>query len=287
MIAHVAEASEERGRVVVRTTSARASDIALQAAVRIAQAFQSQIESLYVEDTELIALTRFPFVREIDTRGTGVRQITQEDVVRDLRCQFVGLHRRLLTLADMAQVLVHERTVRDEPLRALSVTCADCGPWNLVVLAEPFSASSGDEIQLLLDSVLDATGLVLVGPRASRTTGPVVLALEDIEALPGMLRAGTRLIDGTDTPLVIAVVAPDSDTATWIESHARLTLAEGSEVRILILPASHASPASVAEALRKLQPGFLIARFGGLAVPAGEDLSPLAAALECPLLLSR
>ena len=287
MIAHVAEASEERGRVVVRTTSARTSDIAFQAAVRIAQAFQSEIESLYVEDTELIALTRFPFVREIDTRGNAIREITHEGVVRDLRFQFVGLHRRLSKLASIAQVQVHERTVRDEPLRALSVTCADCGPWNLVVLAEPFNASSGEEIRLLLDNVLDATGLVLVGPRASRTTGAVVLALEDIEALPGMLRAGHRLIEGTDTPLIIAIVASDTETGEWIEAHARLALAEGSEVRIMSLNKGHANPASVAEALRQLKPGFLIARFGGLAVPAEEDLSPLAAALECPLLLSR
>lgn len=287
MITHVAEASEERGRVVVRTTSARASDIALQAAVRIAQAFQSEIESLYVEDTELIALARFPFVREIGNRGTGARRITQEDIVRDLRCQFVGLHRRLSSLANTAQVMVYERTVRDEPLRALSVTCADCGPWNLVVLAEPFRASSGEEIRVLFDNVHDTTGLVLVGPRASRTTGPVVLALEDIEALPGMLRAGNRLIEGTETSLIIAIVAAEAETASWIEAHARLALVDGSEVRILNLTKGLANPASVAEALRQLQPGFLIARFGGLVVPAEEDLSPLAAGLECPLLLSR
>ena len=287
MIAHVAEASEERGRVVVRTTSARTSDIALQAAVRIAQAFQSEIESLYIEDTELIALSRFPFVREVSASGGNSREITQSGIVQDLRFQFSGLHRRLSMLAQASQVPVRERFVRDDPLRALAVTCAECGPWNLVVLTEPFGASSGDEIAQLLGGVDDATGLVLVGPRASRTTGPVVLALEDIEALPGMLRAGNRLIEGTDTQLIIAVVAADTETATWIEAHARLALAEGSEVRILILPTGHANPASVAEALRKLNPGFLIARFGGLAVPAGEDLSPLAAALECPLVLSR
>ena len=287
MIAHVAEASEERGRVVVRTTSARASDIALQAAVRIAQAFQSEIESLYVEDTELIALTRFPFVREIGNRGTAARAITQDEVMQDLRCQFVGLHRRLANLATEAQVALHERTVRDEPLRALSVTCADCGPWNLVVLAEPFHASSGEEIRLLFDNVQDTTGLVLVGPRACRTTGPVVLALEDIEALPGMLRAGNRLIEGTGTPLIVAIVAAEAETASWIDTQARLSLAGEGEAAILIVTKNFATPASVAEALRQLQPGFLIARFGGLVVPAEEDLSPLAAALECPLLLSR
>ena len=70
MIAHVAEAGEARGRVIVRTTSARASDIAIQAAVLIAQAYRSEIESLYIEDTELIASARFSFVREISPTGS-------------------------------------------------------------------------------------------------------------------------------------------------------------------------------------------------------------------------
>ncbi len=287
MIAHVAEASEARGRVVVRTTSARASDIAFQAAVRIAQAFRSEIESLYVEDTELIALARFPFVREVSADGRSTREVTANGTIDELRLQYSGLQRRLSRLAASAQVSIRERVVRDEPLRALTVTCADCGPWNLVVLAEPFGASSGEEIAALLDNVHDTTGLVLVGPRAKRTTGAVVLALEDIEALPGMLRAGHNLIADTEAALIIAIIASDYDTANWLDAHTRLTLPENSNVKVSILTLAHPTPAAIAEGLRKLLPGFLIARFGGLTVPAGEDLSPLAAGLECPLLLSR
>lgn len=286
MIAHVAEAGEARGRVIVRTTSARTSDIALQAAVLIAQAYRSEIESLFIEDTELIASARFSFVREISATGTA-RPLSPADVVRDLRMQYKALQRRLLVLADAAQVPVHERFVRDEPIRALAITCADCGPWNVVVLAEPFGAGSAGDLALLLDSVEDATGLVIVGPRARRTSGPVVMMLEDIDAVAGLLRAGDRLIAGTETPLIMAIVSADAETASWIEAQTRLMLAERGDLHLVHLPLAHAEPALAAEAIRRMAPGFVIARFGGLVVPASDDLSPLAAALECPLLLSR
>lgn len=286
MIAHVAEAGEARGRVVVRTTSARASDVAMQAAVRIAQAYRSEIECLFIEDTELIASSRFAFVREISLAGTA-RPITPADVVRDLRIQFKALQRRMTALASAAQVPVHERFVRDEPLRALAITCADCGPWNVVVLTEPFGAGSAGDIALLLDNVEDATGLVVVGPRASRTSGPVVMMLEDIDAAAGMLRAGDRLIEGGDAALILGIVSTDADTANWMEAQARLLLAGRDDIRIEHLRLAHAEPALAAEAMRRMTPGFVIARFGGLVVPAADDLSPLAAALECPLLLSR
>jgi hypothetical protein len=287
MIAHVAEATEARGCVVVRTTSARASDIAMQAAVQIAQAYRSEIESLFIEDTELIALARFPFVREISAFGGAARPLSQSDLLRDLRFQYAGLQRRLAILANAAQVPIRERFVRDEPLRALAITCADCGPWNVVVLTEPFGAASGRDIAEVLDNVEDATGLVLVGPRAQRTTGPVVMVLEDIDALSGMIRAGDRLIEATGAPLILAIIGADAYTSQWIESQARLALGDRSDLHLVHLALNHAEPALAAEAIRRMAPGFVIARFGGLAVPAADDLSPLAAALECPLLLSR
>lgn len=286
MIAHVAEAGEARGRVVVRTVSAHVSDIAMRAAVRIAQAYQSEIESLYIEDTELIASSRFSFVREISRSGDP-RPISTTDVVSELRIQFRALQRRLQALAAAAQVPVHERFVRDEPLRALAITCADCGPWNVVVLAEPFGGGSAADLALLLDNVEDATGLVVVGPRAVRVEGPVVLMLEDIDAVAGLLRAGDRLVEGSETPLILAILSADADTAGWLESQVRLMLAGRDDLHLVHLPLAHAEPALAAEAIRRMRPGFVVARFGGLVVPASEDLSPLAAALECPLLLSR
>jgi hypothetical protein len=51
MIAHVAEAGENRGRVVLHIGAGRqVADIAIDAALRVALAYQSEIETLVVED---------------------------------------------------------------------------------------------------------------------------------------------------------------------------------------------------------------------------------------------
>ena len=59
MIAHVAAAGEERGRVVVwLPTAGRASSPAIEAAMMLARAFGSEVESLFVEDKQLFDLTK-------------------------------------------------------------------------------------------------------------------------------------------------------------------------------------------------------------------------------------
>ena len=66
MIAHVAQTGEDRGRVVLQLGSAHPSAIALEAAVRVARAFQSEIESLFVEDDAALRL------RGLRLRARGV-----------------------------------------------------------------------------------------------------------------------------------------------------------------------------------------------------------------------
>jgi hypothetical protein len=74
MIAHVAQIGEDSGRVVVQLGSAHPSTIALEAAVRIAQAFHSEIESVFVEDSQLFDCAAYSFVREEIQRGTAAER---------------------------------------------------------------------------------------------------------------------------------------------------------------------------------------------------------------------
>ena len=62
MIAHVAQSGEDRGRVVIRIGSGHPSTVALEAAVRIARAFGSDLESLFVEDEQLFDCAAYGFV---------------------------------------------------------------------------------------------------------------------------------------------------------------------------------------------------------------------------------
>jgi len=286
MIAHVAEAAEARGRVVLQLRTANPSQVAIEAAVRVAQAFQSGIETLFVEDANLFDLASFSFAREISLNGRRSRSISSDDIEQEFRLAFASLQRRIEAMARAAEVPINQRVVRDDPTAALAMTCAECGPWNVVALAEPFGITSSESLGRLFEAVLDATGLVLVGPKARRTAGPVIAAVEDIDRLPSMLRAGERLASVTGSPLVILPIADDAERLRWMEAQMRLMLGDRTDTQIIAARAQGAAEV-VAEALRRLRGGFVISQFGGLVVPADGDLRALAAALECPLLLVR
>ena len=94
MIMHVAEAGEQRGRVVLHITSGHPNEVAMEAAVRIAQAFHSEIESLFVEDLQLYDMASYPFALEISLTGAR-RTLSRDAIERDLQLTARGLRRRL------------------------------------------------------------------------------------------------------------------------------------------------------------------------------------------------
>lgn len=287
MIAHVAEAAEARGRVVLQLRTASPSQVAIEAALRVAQAFQSGIETLFVEDANVFDLASFSFAREISLTGRKSRAISSKDIEQEFRLAFSSLQRRIEALARAAEVPIRQRVVRDDPMTALAATCAECGPWNVVALAEPFGIMSSEPLGHLLEAVTDATGLVLVGPNARRTAGPVIAAVESLDRLPSMLRAGERIASVTGGALVVLPIADDEERLHWMEAQIRLTLGDRTDTQITPATSAQGAAEVVAEALRRLNGGFVISQFGGLVVPADRDLKALAAALECPLLLVR
>lgn len=284
---HVAEASEAKGRVVVQACSANPSPVALEAAVWLASAFQSEIESLYVEDEQLIELARYPFAREISFSGRVSRALTSEDIEREFRYASQTFIAMLERIARAAEINVRSRVVRDAPLNALSSACAASGPWNAVAMADPFTSPACPPVRDLFEGVRDATGLLLVGPHARRTRGPVVLALEDAEQLVPMLAAADRLVAVRPAEILLCLIAAAETELDALENAARLMLVERDTTRIAARAIALGAEAAAAEALRRLAPGLVIGRFGGVLVPQEGDLRPLAIGLECPILLMR
>jgi hypothetical protein len=287
MIAHVAETGENQGRVVLQLGSAHPSAIALEAAVRIARAFQSEIESIFVEDMQLFDCAAYGFVREVSLTGRNSRAVSAAGMTRDLRLAAQAARRELEALTRRAEVPLRSRVVRDEPLRALAVACAETGPWNVVALTEPFAASNGGLVKQMLVEISGATGLVMVGPKARRVTGSAIVAVEDVERIPALLRAAERLAALDGAPIVLLLIAPDEERLARMDGQARLVVEDREDVRIYTAAVARGEAAVVAEALRQLQGGFVICQFGGLVVPDEGDLKPLASVLECPLFLVR
>ena len=287
MIAHVAESGENQGRVVLQLGTAHPSAIALEAAVRIARAFQSEIESVFVEDQQLFDCAAYGFVREVSLTGRRSRAVSADGMMRDLRLAAQAARRELEALARRAEVPLRCRVVRDEPLRALSIACAESGPWNVVALAEPFAGGNASLLKQMLVEIAGATGLVIVGPRARRVTGPAIVAVEDIERIPVLLRAAERLAALDGEPILLLLIAPDEEHLARMDGEARLVVGGREDVRIATAEVARGEAAVVAEALRRLAGGFVVCQFGGLVVPDEGDLRPLASVLECPLFLVR
>ncbi len=287
MIAHVAQSGEDRGRVVIQIRSRHPSAVAMQAAVRIARAFGSDLESLFVEDTQLFDCAAYGFVREISLSGRQSRALSIDTMMRDLHLAAQGTRRQLEALTRAAQVPLRCRVVRDEPLRALTIACAEVGPWNVVTLGEPFAAGHSGVLKQMLAEVSGTTGIVMVGPRAERVAGPVIVAVEDTAELPDMLRTAERVaaVDGVE--VVLLLVGPGNDELDRMEGEARLVLEDREGVRIARAAVAPGATAVIAETLRRMRGGMVICRFGGLVVPDQGDLSPLETALECPLFLVR
>ena len=284
---HVAEAGEAKGRVVLQLGGGRPSLHAIDAAVWLARAFQSEIEGLFVEDEQLIEMASYPFAREVSFSGRATRSLSTPDVERDLRHAFDAWRREVETRAHAAEIAVHARVVRGEAVRALAMACAERGPWNVVALAEPFTSPAMPSVGVLLRDVAGSTGLILVGPAVRRTSGPIVMAVETADRLPAMINAAERLAAVQEAETLVCLIGHDAAEIAELESHARLVLSERPDVRIETGHGACGSAAVVAETIRKLLPGLIIGQFGGLLVPDDGDLRPLAAALECPLLLVR
>jgi len=287
MIMHVAEAGERRGRVVLHIASGHPNAVAIEAAVRIAQAFNSEIESLFVEDLQLYDLASYPFAREISLSSARTRTISRDDIEKEMRLCGQSLQRRVETLARAAEVPLRAKVVRDDPVQALAKACAEDGPWNVVALADALPPSQGARLCELFNTVAGTTGLMLVGPMARRTRGPIIAVVETPEHLQPMLRAGERMarVLGGDVMLILLSDSQSGDE--WLDGQVRLALGEQSRMRLLHYRTDQSAPAALAEVIRRLNGGFVIGHFGGLLVPADGDLRDLVAALECPLFLMR
>lgn len=288
MTAHVAEAGEQRGRVVLKLGCTEPSRIALEAAVRIAQAFGSEIESLFVEEPQIFDAVSYPFVRETLLCGRQTRDVTPQILARQMRQVAHEVIQRVEALARRADVPTRSTMVRDEPVHALADVCRACGPWNVIALADATVPSRGEEIHRLFDEVADMTGVVFAGPRARTTQGPVVVALEDAAQLDGMLRAARRLLEPESGERVVVVLVADDETGLG-ELEAQVRLAVGGDDGMVILRAvpAHGSPLGPSESIRRLNGGFVIVELGGMLVPAEGSLRHLTLSLECPLFVVR
>lgn len=286
MIAHVAEAGEGSGRVVLQLGPAL-TDVALDAAFQLARGFRSEIEALYLEDGALFNLATFPFAREISVAGIVKGPFDPHVLERRRLRTAAATLRRASDAARRAGIRLTSEVKKDDPARALATACAERGPWNVVALGEPVGAQDLARLREIFATVWGTTGVVVTGPKARRTSGRVVAVIEDIERFSPLLRTAEHLAAATSSPVEVILVGSNAEHVVEMETQARLMLSDESHARMPLTTISEGGAPAIGRALRAMGAGFVVAQYDGIAVPSEGTATLLSENLEGPLLLVR
>jgi hypothetical protein len=285
VIAHVAEASELSGRVVLWLDPEANYPVSrLEAPIRLAAAYGAEIETVVVSDVSVG-----------ETDGVPIRVVGQSALVE--RTGIVEQDRRFeLLLARCRRAVdkvgaVHGVRVRHtlaagDAVDRISEMCLERGPWNIVALARMPAFGSDSLIGTLLANVSGATGFLLCGERSSAQSRVVVI-VEDAERLPSMLRAAERL-SAPRAPMHIVIGADTAVEYAEIEAQSRL-LASESMLPVLFEDAGPTLgvPGALTEFIARLKPSLTIAVFGGSALADGRELARASVVSRAPILLVR
>ncbi len=286
MITHVASAGENGGRVIVQFCHAAPNQTALDAAYRIAQVFEAEIEGLMVEHIEMLDLAAYPFTVEISLNGRQTRNLEVGQLARDMRLLAQSMRKRLQRQAQSRSIPCRFNIVRGDEVAAIMQACQASGPWNVVALADPVGPGNLRKLHRLFATLANTTGVVVCGPKTTRMRGPIIIVVEQVERLSGMVKTAERLKD-QNGDIILLLVARSEAHLQMMEGQMRQALGpQLAKIDLVITELTRDEPKVVAEALRRLNGGFIIGQFGGLLLSQDNPATDLLHVMRCPLLLT-
>ncbi len=158
-------------------------------------------------------------------------------------------------------------------------------PWARRCATAAATGHLGAGLAEVFDAVQAATGIVVAGARARRTTGPVIAVVEELDRAVPMMRAAERIASATGGDARIWLLEHDRSRQDWIEGQIRLALGTANGPKLEVVDMSVETPHSVAGLMRRAGAKFVIAR--SAACCAGAGRGPVRRLLDGPLFLVR
>lgn len=273
------------GRIVLQLGNSAPSEIAIEAAMRIASAFGGGLQGLLVQDGQLRALAALPIAREISSLGRRSRPFCLADLEKDLDIASAALRRRIEHLARAAQVSVDFKVVSEGTGRLGEVFSAHCEAESLVAFGDPLGVGHLRLLHQLLSEMSAVRGVLFVGPGVRRFGAPVVVVLEADTDPQRLVAAACRILAAGSGDLTVLLHDGGDEQLRQVKETVARHLAAGTAVTFVRLARLPWQPTIAAEAIRRLRGGLVIARYGGDFAPTEGSLAPLMQAMECPLLL--
>lgn len=287
MIAHVAEASEGSGRVLFwLEPRALVGESAIEGATRLAAAFGSEIETLVVDDGALSRALELPVSRAFGLSRTDQFQDWAHEAGNALALLGDRQRREIEKYAGTFGVPCHHTITVGDPIDQLTGLCLMAGPWNVIALSQEPSVATATTISAIMANVSGATGVVVAGRGPKRSADRIAVVIEDPERFPSMVRVAERLRPkGGMIHLFLA--AETLSALSELEAYARLVVADGEGLVFETVAPTLGLEHTFDERLRKLAPGYVIARFGGTLLPSARALARTVSLTAAPFLLVR
>lgn len=278
-----------RTRVVLQMRSARPQPIALEAAIRIARAFHSDLSGIFIEDEGLGAMRNLRVARSVSfiNEGVGSGSVRAHNPLADASLIAQSVKRQLLALAERSKVRATFLRREGQPTELVTSVCKTCTQGSVIALAEYFTAADMRRLAELFEQAPQIAGALLTGPNARRSKGPIVVALEDIAHLPVMLQAAHQLTTLAGEKISLVLVGNSSAELDTLEADVRQAVDGDARVDVHRGQNAFGDGRVMAEAIRALRGGFVITHTGGFFTPGKGDLRAFATALESPMLLLR
>jgi hypothetical protein len=282
--AHVAEASEGSGRVLFWLDSGpRSAPGSLDATIRLAAAYGSEIETVEIRALDAAMLDGLPTARICDRRG-------QSAVIGDDAFSaglLVRRQRRMVADAAAAfAVPVRHARIDGDTIDGLARLCQEKGPWNIIALSRAPGFDLAALIAGVFANVSGATGVIAGSRRAAPWAARIAVVAEDAERLPSMLRAARRLA-GREGSIHLVIAAPTRPAYLELEAQVRLLGSDYGQLVFESAAPTYGVDGALDERLIKARASLVVARFGGTLLSDGRALSRALAVANAPFLLVR
>jgi hypothetical protein len=287
MIAHVAEASEASGRVLLWLEPGAVSmPQTFDASVHIAKAYAAAIETVVIDAPATCGMDGIPSAH-VSVLGKSSQPSPNLASALDSRALLAERQRREVgDRATEANVVISHASAGGDAIDRLAEMCLQRGPWNIVAVSRPPSAELPGILSSILANVSGATGVVVAGRRLAGLTNDVAVVVEDAERMPSMLRAAERLVKPGGR---IHVMITAETAAAYAELDNQVRLLTAGMPLCVLRPGGpdFGVTGSWDETLFQLRACFVIARFGGNLLGDNRALTRLLTISPAPFLLVR
>lgn len=219
-------------RILVPLDESPHSRAALEAATTLAAALESEISGLYVEDSDLLELTRYPFFREVCSYEH--RPLRTDALERDFRLQAERIRRLMARLAGSAEV-AWSFDVRRGCVR--TVIQEQTGTADLTVLGRigrtMLRSTMGSTVRHL---IAHGRGMTLILQEGLRLTPPIMAVYTGSDLSDRALEVAVNLAIAAGGLLEILLPAKDRESFVALKKEAEAAMPDTDNVQVMFHP---------------------------------------------------